>query len=114
MCKSCKSAHPEYTSKAHHRERGCERQSENYHALKQAEQDLIDAGKFVRRSALGVHLEGKYVVHALFEGKTGHIGKYMSKETYDAISFDDIGTPEDYAKFGEVRDAPADFDFSKA
>jgi hypothetical protein len=74
----------------------------------------MNAGGFVRRSALGITLEGSYVVHVLFQGTIGHIGKYMSKETYDAISFDDIGTPEDYARFGEVRDAPADFDFSKA
>ncbi len=46
----------------------------------------------------------------LFENKNGDIiGKYMSAETYHAISLLEPATPADYATHGELQDAPETF-----
>lgn len=77
------------------------------HAVFQARIDkekiLLSCGAYVRCSALNAGDK----VHVLFENKDGQtVGKYVSHETYDAIPLLEPVTPEDYAKIGEVTDAP--------
>lgn len=71
------------------------------------EADLLAAGRAVRSSAVNI---GEGRVHVLFRrADRSSEGRYMSAETYRAVSFDGPATPEDYAAHGTVEPAPADF-----
>ena len=65
----------------------------------------------VRCSALGVTDDRP--VHVLFRRADGTtIGRYMSHATYAAIPPLEPATPADYARHGEVTEAPDGFNYS--
>ncbi len=75
------------------------------------QQELLDAGFFVRCSAMSAD-NGQ--VQVLFENKAGVvIGKYMDHATYDAIPLLQPVTPEDYAMYGAVSEAPGAFSYGQ-
>ena len=103
LCPACHTAHPEYTSKAHHRERGCERYSREFHQLEAKRQELIRQGHFVRCSAL-IHPEMTVAenIKVIFQGKDVEQAYFMSESTYHAIPLLVPATVEDYQQHGRV------------
>lgn len=102
-------------SKAAHA--SCARRSEEMRERDARHAALLAAGEAVRCSALGVTAaSGGRVsderVHVLFRRADGTtIGRYMSAATYHAIPFLEPATPADYARHGEVTEAPDGFDY---
>lgn len=102
-CPDCRRKHRDDFTCETHRKRGCEAGHLRFVEERQKRLDLLNAGKFVRRAALGHDEKG---VKVLFENARGLEAAYwMSHETYDAISLFTPATPEDYAKYGQVQPA---------
>jgi len=90
----------------------CKAYAEKWEKTKQRESEILQSGAFVRCSALN---HKTYGVHVIFRNKDGQeIGKYMSKDTYHALPYGEPFTVEDYAKVGELIDAPNNFDVAAA
>lgn len=74
----------------------------------QREQALLNAGQYVRRSALNVGPGDR--VQVLFRDRDRKtIGRFMSSTTYRGLPLLQPATPDDYAALGTVEPAPADF-----
>jgi hypothetical protein len=105
LCPECKAKHPEYVSKAHHRERGCERQHLEFERQKKERQDLIDAGQVVRCAALSHQEHPGPNIKVIFKGKIGERAFWMSQETYHSLPLVDNATPADYRRHGPIMEA---------
>ena len=113
-CPKCRKEHAEDFGKKGHRKLGCEVNHLNFDAKEVERKQMMEEGKYVRCSALGVdNIEGyKDAVHVLFCGINGdYIGYYMEAEVYHAygIGHDWNVTPEDYMKHGKLAVAPNEF-----
>jgi len=78
---------------------------------RQAAQILAD-GKALRCSALTAGPDRVHVLFRLADGSL--VGRYMSHAAYDAIPLLENATPEDYAKHGELTEAPPAFSYAAA
>ena len=84
LCPICKTEHKHLVSKVWHRKKGCEKHAIQFQKEQQLKQDLLNQGKYLRCSALGMG-DGK--VHVLFENQEKNcIGRYMDKTLYDAFN----------------------------
>lgn len=80
--------------------------SARYEDERRTEARLLDSGAFLRCCASTLK-DGR--IHVLFKSKNGaRIGRYMAKETYDAIPLGTPATPEMYAQYGAVEAAPSE------
>lgn len=105
ICPKCRAEHPEYVSKAGHKEQGCERRHEAFMAEREKEARLIAEGRFVRCAAL--QHNGR--VKVCFRGKDGaEVYYWMSHETYDALPLAAVFAVEDYEKYGPLTRAKVD------
>ena len=109
LCKKCWSDPAiRAKDKAHHINNDCagKMQASRDHAAKEVA--MREAGAFIRCSAMSAK-DGR--VHVIFRGNNSEIGKYMAKETYDAIGLREIATPEDYEKIEgkTLENAPINF-----
>lgn len=102
--------------KARHVGLGCEKGHAEHVAREARRRALLEGGAALRCSARGeTGPDGRYRVHVLFRKADGStVGRYMGKETYDAIPLLVDATPEDFAKLGAVTDAPAAFTWARA
>jgi hypothetical protein len=109
MCSSCYA-----TKKEKFRaycETSCKPAAAEYAAREAAKKALLEAGAALRCSA-STFGEGK--VHVLFSKLDGTtVGYYMTAETYEAISYLEPATPEDYAKLGTLEPAPSTFSYGR-
>ena len=104
LCTDCARKYKVERSKEGHQKRGCENFHNRFVAEEQRKADLLAQGKAVRCSASG--LDGG-IVHVLFrKADDSTVGYYMSNATYDAVGILEPATPEDFGKFGEIREAP--------
>ena len=104
LCPTCRKL-PEYRAKKRrelHRQAGCEKGQREFEELQKKEMAIIEAGGWLRTSALSHDNEQ---VKVIFRGKEGKKRAFwMSPETYDAYPLMRPTTPEDYAKVGEIRE----------
>ena len=104
-CKDCKKKYAVAFSVDKHRD--CEKESKNFAEKQKQEQMILDKGKAVRCSALGIT---NSIVHVLFRKQDGStIGRYMSQQTYRSIPILVSATPDMYAVLGPIKDAPCSF-----
>ena len=108
LCDKCHKAHPEYTSAAAHREKGCERNHREFMAKQAREERMLAEGKALRCSALSTDDNRVQVLFRKRDGST--LGYYMSHEAYDSFAWDFPATPEDYLKIDPaMMPAPENF-----
>lgn len=103
LCQKCKRDHPEYLSKAFHREHGnCE---ENMLRSKREEAErnrILSEGKYLRCSAL--RHNGR--VKVIFRNKDGEERAFwMAPRNYRGLRLGTPTTPEDYKARGKVTRA---------
>jgi len=102
LCQKCKREHPEYVSKAYHRENGCEANHLRFQQEEAQRQQLLDSGKLLRCSAL--RHNGR--VKVIFRGKNGKERAFwMATRTYRRIPLGEPATVEDYKAIGKVTRA---------
>jgi hypothetical protein len=104
LCPGCKGENPHINSEENHAV--CKMLHAKMVATHQKEEELRNAGKCVRQSAM--MKEGKGV-QVIFVGNKQCLGFYMAAETYRAIPLENPATPEDYEKFGKLEPAPINF-----
>ncbi len=107
LCRKCNAeVRADGTWKKHHA--NCKAGHDAFVARENAVKALLAHGAYVRCSALNA---ANGLVQVLFENQAGEtIGRYVSRETYDAIPLMEPATPEDYARFGVVTEAPETFE----
>jgi len=106
-CPSCRKKHKEVFSKGYHREQGCEKSQMEFDEREAKKEGLLNDGKAIRCSALGVE-DGK--VHVLFRKKDGSMEGYcMSKELYNMFQLLEVVTPDDFKQHGELKEASNSF-----
>lgn len=71
----------------------CKAKSEAYERRETERLEMLDAGKRIRAAALSID-QGR--IHVIFQTKNGHVGAYMSPETYHAFPYGENHTWEDY------------------
>ena len=102
LCPKCKREHPEYVSKAYHRENGCEANHLRFQQEEAQRQQLLDSGKLLRCSAL--QHNGR--VKVIFRGKNGKERAFwMAPRTYRRIALGVPATPQDFKALGKVTRA---------
>ena len=103
LCPKCKREHPEYLTKAYHRERGnCEEYHLRFVRENEARQRILDEGKYLRVSAL--RHNGR--VKVIFRNKAGQERAFwMAPRNYGSRRLDKPTTPEDYKANGKVTRA---------
>lgn len=107
VCADCRKSRKHDLSRDYHRERGCERSAERQVERYRATQALLDAGAFLRCSAMNT--DGNRV-HVIFRNGTGQEqGWYMPSEAYAAIALGADATPDDYRAHGALTEAPTHF-----
>jgi hypothetical protein len=103
-CSNCRKKHTKTFGKAYHREHGCEKGHNEFVARERQQAELLQAGHYLRCSALST---GPQTVHVLFQNASGHTqGFYMPNSVYRAIPLLTSATPDDYAKHGTISPAP--------
>ena len=103
LCSHCHTTKPSDHS-------GCKEPAEKWRKRQERHKELLDQGRYLRCSALGVGSGTDYRVHVLFSNKAGDtIGYYMAKETYNRIPLSEPVGPDDFKKYGEIAWAPATF-----
>lgn len=107
LCPKCKREHPEYTSKAYHREHGnCEVHHLEFERQKTKELQLLKTGKLLRRSALQHKMKTGWRIKVIFCGLKDKVRAFwMAPRTYRAIELGVPATVEDYKTFGKVTRA---------
>lgn len=90
---------------------GCAKSSAEYREHLEAERAAMESGAFVRCSALTV---SPGVVHVIFKGNAGCVGRYMSPELYHLAAPFSVWTLDRFETIanaaGEtLKPAPADF-----
>ena len=82
----------------------CKAGHERLVAELQKEKDIMNAGYYVRKSALSHHERTKREsVKVIFvSGNNQRQAYFMSAETYHAIPYGVIATPEDYMQHGDI------------
>lgn len=100
LCPECRKAHPEWVSKAYHRQKGCERSHLDYQAEQQRGRDLLAAGKWLRVSALW-HPPNR--VKVIFKSQTGEKAYWMTNEEYDRVGLRANATLDDYKVIGPAK-----------
>lgn len=110
LCKACATKHKAIRTKAAHRERGCEKNHNEFVAREAFKAKLLSEGKKVRCSALMIDT-GE--IHVLFRGTDGIEGRYMPDQVYSATKLMDVTTIETYEEIngGPLPVAPVDFVF---
>lgn len=103
LCPRCKREHPEYLTKAYHREHGnCEENHLRFERERAEELRLLNDGRLIRRSAL--RHNGR--VKVIFRGKNDKVRAFwMAPRTYGAIELGVPATVEDYKALGKVTRA---------
>lgn len=103
LCPRCKSEHPEYLTKAYHREHGsCEENHLRYEREQAARQRILDEGKFLRCSAL--QHNGR--VKVIFRNKDRKERAFwMAPRNYQGLGYGTATTSEDYKARGKVTKA---------
>lgn len=102
LCAECRKKHPEYVSKEYHRKHGCEQSHQEAVRQKAEYQALLNAGKFVRCSALSHSERPDLNVKVIFRGRSGEEAYWMSHKTYDSIPILTNATPADFRKHGRL------------
>jgi len=103
LCESCN----EHKAPTH---AGCAQRAADYARRNEVEAELLAAGEFVRKSALGDHRGEVYRVHVVFKNAAGEYkGYYMSQETYGAFSLLKPATPAMFEQHGTLTEAPPNF-----
>jgi len=102
MCPSCKRAHPEYLTRAYHREHGnCEEHHLRYQRELQRTNELLEAGEYIRQAA---HQHNGRV-KVLFRNKHKKTRAYwMAPRTYRRVT-STPATVENYKAGGKVTRA---------
>lgn len=80
------------TSKAAHRERGCEKAANDMRKREEYAQILLDEGKYLRCSAIGVDDTGVLVTFRNKDGDT--LEKLVTKDSYRSIPILAPATPD--------------------
>ena len=110
-CSKCRKENRQHFGKAWHREQGCERLHLEFVARQQQRADLLQEGRAVRCSALSVREIQEGLVHVLFDKQAGGtVGYYMQTAVYHSFNLFENTTPEDYAKHGQLYEAPPTFE----
>ena len=91
---------------------GLKQSARNYKLVEAERIRLLDEGKWLRCSALGIDSNR---VHVLFRNKAGaNTGAYMLPSTYDAIPLMDNSTWEDYQRLEpDMKPAPNQFHYGR-
>jgi len=102
LCPDCRSKHRAQLTKAYHRQRGCEANVAKARKRDAEQQALLDAGNYVRTSALAHNGRVKVVFrNAAGDGKA----YWMTPETYHAIPLMEPATPAHFSEHGTVTEA---------
>ena len=103
LCPKCKREHPEYLTKAYHREHGnCEENHLRFERELEERQHILDEGGWLRCSAL--RHNGR--VKVIFRNKSGlKRAFWMAPRNYQGLGCGTATTPADYKARGKVTRA---------
>jgi len=109
LCPDCREKFKDKLTEEYHRSIGCDRKHNAFIAREKHRDELVKSGKMVRRAALAKVIDGKKIIHVLFDTRDGTVGYYMNVATYHAIPLSADATIDHYRAFGECWPAPASF-----
>lgn len=89
----------------------CAASAAEYDAREAKQAAVLNAGGFVRRSAMGFSGDTGELVRVIFSNKDRQeVGFNMAPETYRAFPLLEVLTPDDFRARGPIYEAPATFD----